>query len=276
MLTPILASIFLVCLILVPKSGPPTAADPEHPICNFTYAQSNPPPYTRTQLNLLNDEALIWPLPLSCKPESFGYSLKEAQALFEDKSFPKCQKSSYSQSLSISLPTNTLSMNCSGKYLLGPNSEVFGRTEFFEDLTPYKSPVHLDAQEYAIGSCDTKSEGFFDQVIYKNRVNRTVLERAKKTLKNEPINIAMVVLDSVSRRSFYRKLPKTVKFLNELQRPVHDFLIHNVNGEYSADSFMPSFMGDVFYSRLNNEELEGNPFDEYMIFKYMHERVSSI
>lgn len=273
MISSLLAAVFFICLIFVPKPGMEILQEYGLDACNFTYVPAEPPDYKRVELDLMNDELLVWPLPLSCKPESFGYSLKEAKALFEDKTFPKCQKPSYTNSLTLSFDTNTLSMNCSGKYLLGPNSEVFGRTEFYEDLIPYTKPVKLQTQEFAIGSCNTNSEGFFDQIVYKNRVNQTVLNRAKKSLKKDPVNIAMVVLDSVSRRSFFRKLPKTVKFLNELKQPVHDFLVHNVNGEYSADSFMPSFMGDVFYSRLNNEELLGNPFDEVMIFKYMHERV---
>lgn len=72
--------------------------------------------------------------------------------------------------------------------------------------------------------------------------------RARASLKALPINIAMVVLDSVSRRSFYRKLPKTVQFLNKTN--AFDYKIHNVMGEYSSDSFMPTFFGDMPFKRL--------------------------
>jgi hypothetical protein len=62
----------------------------------------------------------------------------------------------------------------------------------------------------------------------------------------------MVVIDSVSRRQFYRKLPSTVNFLNKINKNLNvvDFKLHNVNGEYSHNSFMPIFFGQYKYTRI--------------------------
>lgn len=54
----------------------------------------------------------------------------------------------------------------------------------------------------------------------------------------------MVVLDSISRRQFFKRLEKVVSFINEVGNlhQVFDFKIHNVLGEFSH-SFMPLFFG---------------------------------
>ena len=203
---------------------------------------------------------------MTCKPESFGYTLDEGKILFPDVEFAGCEKYSPGPSLlEINLEKNILRMNCSGKYLLGPNIEHLGRTEFKGGLETYTKEVKLNNQEYAIGTCDKDLDGFFEYVEYKNRLKPEALNRAKKSLRGEPVNIAMVVLDSVSRRSFYRKLGKTAEFLRNLNQTIHDFKIHNVMGELSADSFMPTFMGDRPFERLHEERLEGDPYHDDLI-----------
>ena len=272
MLTPLIASIFVISIILL-SSPSKKSQELAQQVCNFTKTSSTPPSYPQfNQLSLQNDEKLVWPLPLACKPESFGYSNEEASKLFKDADFKSCDK--YPSTPSLYFQDDYLHMNCKGKYLLGPTHELFGRFEFEDELKRYKKKVKVTSEEFAIGTCVKESEGFFEDIAYRNVVNLTALNRAKEKVMGKPVNIAMVVLDSVSRRSFYRKLPKTVKFLNNQTRLVHDFLVHNVNGEYSADSFMPSFMGDIPFYRLKNEEIDGRPFDENLIFSYMHDKVS--
>jgi len=82
----------------------------------------------------------------------------------------------------------------------------------------------------------------------------------------------MLVLDSVSRRSLYRSLPETMKAVKELHGvKVADFLMHNVMGEFSSDSFMPTFLGNVEWSRIHGE-LPEQLWEEESIWKFMHER----
>lgn len=50
--------------------------------------------------------------------------------------------------------------------------------------------------------------------------------------------IAMITLDSFSRRHFFRKLPESVRLLNKLNAEgkwkVFDFKVHNVAGSDTA------------------------------------------
>jgi hypothetical protein len=276
MITPILATLFILGLLFTAPnySSLKNSQNDFKDTCNFTFTQENPPKDKQSLLKLENDEKLVWPLTLACKPESFGYSSFEASSLFKDVTFGTCNKSALAPSLSFR--GQEFEMSCKGRFLIGPKRERFGRFEFGNSLEEYQGKVRLTTEEFVIGTCREQSEGFFEDIIYRNVINKTSLNRALKTLKSsesKPINIAMIVLDSVSRRSFFRKLPKTLNFLNNQSRPVHDFYIHNVHGEYSADSFMPTFMGDTSYSRLKSPEIEGNPYDDSLIFKYLHEKV---
>lgn len=47
-----------------------------------------------------------------------------------------------------------------------------------------------------------------------------------------------IVLDSISRRHFYRKLPKVVNYLQNLRANyyVGDFLVHNIQGANSIQN----------------------------------------
>jgi hypothetical protein len=52
---------------------------------------------------------------------------------------------------------------------------------------------------------------------------------------------------------------------------VTDFLLHNVMGEASKDSFLPSFYGDRAWGRLA-EELRGhNPLDKDGVYRIMQD-----
>jgi hypothetical protein len=81
----------------------------------------------------------------------------------------------------------------------------------------------------------------------------------------------MLVLDSLSRRSFYRSLPRTVETLKSLPH-VTDFLVHNVMGEFSSNSFMPTFYGDVPWSRLHGQLPESIPYEADSVYTLMQER----
>ena len=57
----------------------------------------------------------------------------------------------------------------------------------------------------------------------------------------------ILTIDSYSRRHFFRKMPKTVKFLNNLNSTfaAFDFKLHNVYGESSTDNMVPVFSGNI-------------------------------
>lgn len=256
--------LWLLFLYFAPKT---TESDINVPVtCSFPDSSIQVEPFNSPErLNILDDENYVNPLNLTCKPESFGYSEEEASKLFPTINFPTCESIYESKSgmLNINLDDNTLTMNCKGSYILGvkDDDEEFGYSEFSNTLKTYKTPVKLESEEYAFGTCEDDKDAFFEHVAYVNRPKKSALNRAKSTLIGEAINIAMVVLDSVSRRSFYRKLPRSVEFLNNLPKnySISDFKIHNVMGEYSADSFMPTFFGDMKYSRFK-EAPNNDPF----------------
>jgi hypothetical protein len=63
----------------------------------------------------------------------------------------------------------------------------------------------------------------------------------------------MLTVDSFSRRHFYRKLPKTINFMNEINsanssyenHTVFDFKLHNLLSGDSVENMVPVF-GDEF------------------------------
>jgi hypothetical protein len=60
-------------------------------------------------------------------------------------------------------------------------------------------------------------------------------------MKNEkPLRIVYIVVDSFSRRHFYRKLPDTVQYLNSLNQDsdyrVFDFKLQNIRGKDSINN----------------------------------------
>lgn len=224
---------------------------------------------------LEDDIGMTRNLNSACTPDSFGYNNEQAAALFPDKKYPTCEElyNNPANSLHYNRTTNTLTMNCKGKVLLGliDSQELFGYQPFTNSPETYTEPLQLTTQEYAFGTC-TERSNFFENAWYINRPKPESLSRAKSTLKRAPINIAIVVLDSVSRRSFYRKLPLSLNYLNTLNSThrTFDFKIHNVMGEYSAESFMPMFFGDMKFSRQHGD-LSGDFYYEQSMWKYLHE-----
>lgn len=238
----------------------------------------------RSPLALKDDEDMVTPLNLTCKPESFGYSEEEAARLFPERSFPRCEdlvpnkgEVAYNQSQhSFRLTCNS---KFKGKYVLGvpDRLEEFGNFAFPNTIQSYKSDdgagVQLDT-EYFFATCNPDTSSNFEYVEYHNRRNPVAHQRALESLQQTPQHILMLVLDSVSRRSFYRKLPRTLALLNSLtDHEVFDFKVHNVAGEFSADSFMPTFMGDRPFSRFVGEVL-GDPHYDQAIWKHMQAHVT--
>jgi hypothetical protein len=98
--------------------------------------------------------------------------------------------------------------------------------------------------EYIIGNWGEKHYEYGDiRPIY----NEKVVSDRKKEFYNgllessERIKIVHLVVDSYSRRHFFRKLPRTVEYLNSLNDMgsfyrVFDFKIHNVKGADSIEN----------------------------------------
>lgn len=224
--------------------------------------------------------------PLYCRPETFGYDDEEAAEVFPYKGYPKCitKFPRYAPAMHIDLVTNTLVMNCSGefkgRYVLGDssfNSTIMLPTSPLSAAQVYTGPVQLEEEEWALGTCDPTNENLYEQVAIRLRKQPQVYERAVATAeqvaheaakmygspKQRHTIVLLLAVDSASRRHFYRKLPKTVEYLKELQNgeSVHvaDFLIHNIIGDNSARNQIPVFTGKPRLVNKAIKELEGTP-----------------
>ena len=102
-------------------------------------------------------------------------------------------------------------------------------------------------EEFVFGSCDGKT---FSNALHFPRFRKELLSERLKIMeklerKNKPLIVMMLTVDSYSRRHFFRKLPKTVEFLNQLNGnfSVFDFKLHNVYGASSVENMVPIFTG---------------------------------
>ena len=206
-------------------------------------------------LKLEDDENIKQEKPqINCMPESFGYNTEEANELFPNKIFPNCSDlvSPSKPIFDLDVKSNILSMACpkssyKGKFAVGEDSksEVLGLREYSKPFEDYENPVKVTSAEYAFATCDEGKDKYLENAVYHHRPKPSILKLPKA---QDPVRILMITLDSVSRRSFYRKMPETVKFLQNMTGfQTFDFKIHNVMGEYSANNIMPQLLGDVPY-----------------------------
>ena len=205
-----------------------------------------------------------------CKPATFGYSYEEGNKIFPPFTYPNCSTvTNISESqLKIDRLSQTLYINCkdqeSGYYFYGPlgnsNFMLSNRTYQFK-LNKYKSPVDSKNIEFGLGICSNEKIEKPDEIDpFKIQhadispiFNKSLFEISKKYVNGKPRLIFMLTLDSLSRRHFYRKLPKLIKFLNESEKTiphiaVYDFMMHSTIGSDSVANQIPIFGG------LNYEE----------------------
>ena len=72
----------------------------------------------------------------------------------------------------------------------------------------------------------------------------------------------MLTLDSLSRRHFFRKLPKVIDFMNSLNLDknskfsIFDFKLHNILGGDSPENQVPIFGGVIDPPKITTGNLE--------------------
>jgi hypothetical protein len=220
-------------------------------------------------------------------PKVYGYSDLEAAELFPPYIYPHCSES-YNEDtrnwIALNYSTNQIEMHCEGEFpgmfLVGPHQNITftNPSELRSYWTVYLypgTPVAINSWiEWAIGSCHkspTKFELQFTEPRFREfAYNRTKYFQTKTlnesgAMRARPLIIAMITLDSFSRRHFFRKLPKSVDFLNTLEAEgtwkVFDFKIHNIVGTDTAENQAHLF-GDKFngYSPQSTLEAVGDLF----------------
>jgi hypothetical protein len=205
---------------------------------------------------------------ITCLPKVFGYSETEGKRVFPDYIYPECRKVTDGPfpEMKLDIENNRFSMKCpEGEpfYLKEPNIDqrrLYQKHELISTykVEDYKGPVNLKHdEEFVFGGCD--KEVFLNNAVYIPRKNHTSYEAAKKKMKEhsektgvikKPQIMFLLTIDSFSRPHFFRKLPKTVEFLNQLNKKsefaVFDMKLHNIVGPASADNIVPIFGSKIY------------------------------
>jgi Protein of unknown function (DUF229) len=196
---------------------------------------------------------------LTCNPSNFGYSVANGEFVFPDHLYPLCNETvkNYPEMI-FDYKSNRFTMKCktgTPYYVLEPpdrKGRLFQYSEMAEILKKikYTGPVQLTIEEFAIGSCDGD---LFNNGIHFPRLKKDVYDQALNKMeslkvKEKPLIVIMLTIDSYSRRHFFRKLPKTLKYLNSLNSSyaVFDFKLHNEFAGSSTENMVPIFSG-IFY-----------------------------
>lgn len=250
-----------------------------------------PNPNNQEQVPMLNTDYIYNPLDfyidstddlaklgLSCLPDSFGYSITRGNEIFPPYEYPKCsevnkQNDTY---LHINREKNILYMDCpdgsNNKYLVGPfdKRRLIQREEGYPNwkVNSYKSPINATNFEFGLGSCDIDGEEL-KQADMSPIFQKTAYANAKNLTTQKPRIIFFFTLDSVSRRHFFRKIPKVVSYLNFLNQnssySVFDFNLHNTLGGDSAENHVPMLGGNLNYAK----ETKGNQNKDFLGEKAM-------
>ena len=207
---------------------------------------------------------------LTCKPQTFGYSVEDGKRVFKDYTYPNCSDilEGDPPSMFFDYTLNLLTMSCKSgtpHYVLEPTQKQ-GRLYQYAEISPlfkiekYKKPVKLTTEEFVMGSCDGS---IFNNALYIPRYNQTAHIKTKEKMvelnqTEKPLIVLLLTIDSFSRRHFFRKLPNTVKFLEKLSNnfSVFDFKIHNIFGENSVENMVPVFTDKYFKEKKVPREFD--------------------
>ena len=253
----------------------------------FDYNSTYPPPHKSFHV-YEDQEFTLDPLEpeLFCRPDTFGYSNEEAEEIFPFIGFPRCKEKFPGYRKAMFINGGRLTMNCSGefrgKYVLGTRSHMDKfklPSTYWGEVRLYEGPVQLESgEEWALGTCDPQNENLFEQVEIQLRPDAAVLNATQAKMEEMYTQYAsetntqrrksiifLLVVDSASRRHFYRKFPKTLKVLEGLEEgyEVTDFLIHNVIGDNSARNQIPIFTGRPRLTFRGRKGLDGTVEDVF-------------
>lgn len=234
---------------------------------------------------------------LSCLPEKFGYSHEEADKLFPYIGYKTCEELGFREGvMNIDTSTNTLTLNCptgtSAYYWVGfsASEEQLGQHKRVAQRHSYIGTVEVpnDVEIY-FGSCSDEQKA--DSAAYVHRKKPDVVARVQADMQQNqrqaqfehgesqtrPLTVLVLTLDSLSRRQFYRKLPKTTAFMNSINPEefrVVDFVLHNVIGDNSNPNVIPIWTGyPVDKAQLNKTNKYKDLLGEASIWSYLRKNV---
>lgn len=224
--------------------------------------------WSRNKTFDIDDSYLINQLDfeLSCLPNNWGHSIEEGQKIFPYYQYPSCKSINPHPDDLVTLDPKykTVKIQCqnnvSSSYIVGPTFEsVFYKPykNHFTILDYDNFPVNISFKdEWVLASCHHSDSDYnlgdihptFKPSSYSDAISLSKNDRYK-----QQVPILYLVLDSFSRRHFYRKLPKTLAFLEKLSRQgkygVFDFKMHNIVGTKSIDNMSVVLTGMKRYKR---------------------------
>lgn len=206
----------------------------------------------------IDDTEMILQDSLVCKPSNFGYTLENGDYVFPKYKYPSCKEAnSYSvPEIAYNFKDNSLTIECKSSnswYVLEPR-QTQNRLYQFSEIRPhlssqeYSKPIKLTTEEFVFASCD---KSHYTSALYLPRFNSTIYRRTSEKMnqlkqKHRPLIVLILTVDSFSRRHFFRKLVKTVDYLNKLPAnfTAFDFKLHNIFGSSSVENMVPVFSGN--------------------------------
>ena len=190
---------------------------------------------------------------LWCSPSSYGFNKIKSDALFPEYTYPKCSAVTgiKESSLHIDREKNMIFMTCnsnSGSFVYGPYSSntLVSYTDTTVLMHHDNGPRYHENVEFGLGVCKDK-ESNYHNVVLEPAFNKIAFENAmKKKAPGKPTIIYFLTVDSASRKLFFRKLPKTINYFNNLHKThpafvIYDFKLHSVFGHNSRDNQVPIF-----------------------------------
>ena len=235
---------------------------PEVFIDETTHIKLNNTMYTnyRGSFYIDDTQSISNNLDLVCNPSNFGYSIKQGEFIFPNHTYPNCSdinQKNYPE-INLDYKHNLFTMKCTSgtPYYILESKDRKGRLFNYDEMTEildkheYKGPVKLTNEEFVFGSCNGK---IFNNAINIPRFKPNLLAKTSEkmsdlNIKNKPLIVMLLTIDSYSRRHFFRKLPNTVKFLNNLNSSfaAFDFKLHNEFGGSSVENMVPIFSGIIY------------------------------
>jgi hypothetical protein len=210
-------------------------------------------------------------------PFSYGYSLEQANSIFKTRKFVDCALNRYNPIVKIS--NSTLEVECNrypAQYFIGNEreKEIFGKIDYKPKWILFgdRTVIDLEDKEFAMIKCSL----FVKQAYLINKFSSSASNRAKNITANliessnsqsyKPLGVYILTLDSVSRRHFFRKLKKSVEYLNSTivdseNFVLYDFLINNVHGGSTQANLVNMLLGknfDIHNLELSLEHAKGN------------------
>ena len=226
---------------------------------------------------------------LACVPSSFGYSPSKGAQVFPPANLTHCKDREQTEprpKMWFDSEKEEFSMECPrgriGKYVIHPKEvqlteelkleqlQGLWRVEMYPGV-----PVKYTHGEFVYGSCGAQ----FTEAILFPRLRPEVYTRAKESMNQRsrgqpirPLIVLFLTVDSFSRRHFYRKMPKTVDFLSQLNGKsdysVFDFKLHNIVGKYSPQNMVPMFTNKSLpFSDKPKVEEQTGPFSLWALAK---------